>query len=526
MENTYAIIDNTLFDDVVKEFFKRYGLPEIQRKFSVYAYDKKGNEFHINFIEQRCDIKYISHPKKTGDTTQPVFVENKNLKRLFESTRNLGYTKANIGFVLSHKFDCGKNLKVSLSQDTFADNISEIKYCDSDDKDFQEVKNVFDKFKIELIDSHKLQKYIDKKHHKTELVYDKFGCLNPKIKKYGELVGIDLMSDTKTLRNRLKKFSNNYSFYEDSFQKLTCIDISGVKFAAKNKDCFKPVSIIIPCYNSNDTILKSLFSIQSQDLTREQKKSIDVVLVDDGSDEPVFKTVKKFLNEFDFQINVIRLEKNKGLSTARNIGIFSSKYDHLILMDSDILLPKNYLLEHSIRNQLLPNAVFVSLKKNINNNSEMADLQLIKSGLESPVIIDDLRISKSIKQNQLGIYTSPESADIEILNDTDYFKDFGYGRTIGIFDLPAMVIGHNMSLRRKTLDKTKYFSNHFTGWGMEDAYFGARLIANGCFVIPVLSSNVYHINHSPRSGSEGTKTREFKKNIDIYNMLLDQEYQE
>ena len=50
------------------------------------------------------------------------------------------------------------------------------------------------------------------------------------------------------------------------------------------------------------------------------------------------------------------------------------------------------------------------------------------------------------------------------------------------------------------------------------------IIANGNYVIPVLSSNVYHINHEPRSGSQAKKVNEFKHNIEIYNKLLDQDF--
>lgn len=57
---------------------------------------------------------------------------------------------------------------------------------------------------------------------------------------------------------------------------------------------------------------------------------------------------------------------------------------------------------------------------------------------------------------------------------------------------------------------------------MEDAYFSTNLIAQGCFVIPVLSSCVYHINHLPRSGSAEQKNKEALNNYNIYNELLDQ----
>jgi len=524
MEKKYAIIPDKTFDKLVANFIKHFGLPKIQRKFSVYAYDNKENQFHINFIDQRCDIKYIPANSVQKLTTPPIFVENKNLKQLFTMIRSLGFNKASIGFILSLNFNTGHEVKVGFSKNTFADNISEIKFNSTHLDSLKQIKTIFKKFKIKLINRNKLKNYISKKSLYKENIFDKFGCLNAKIKKFGEALGVDILSNTKSLRLRLKKFSNDYSIYESWFSKITKSTINGAKSITKNSEFFKPVSIIIPCFNSNRTILKSLYSIESQSLSKKQKSQIEVIIVDDGSKKLVYQTIKDKILDFSFSIKVIRLEQNSGLSTARNIGIFCSTNDFLILIDSDILLPKNYVLEHSVRNQLIPNAVFVSLKKNIENHSKLANIKNIKQGLKSPILIDDLRISKRLKKRQPGIHIPSESVTIEIINDTDYFKNFGFGRTIEAFDLATMVIGHNLSIRRKTLSKCQYFSNHFTGWGLEDSYLGAKLIANGNFVIPVLSSNVYHINHLPRSGSEQKKMKEFKKNIKIYNQLLSREF--
>lgn len=60
---------------------------------------------------------------------------------------------------------------------------------------------------------------------------------------------------------------------------------------------------------------------------------------------------------------------------------------------------------------------------------------------------------------------------------------------------------------------------------MEDAYFSSKLISEGCYVIPVLSSCVYHINHPPRSGSIEQKKKEALINYNIYNDLLNKPWE-
>jgi glycosyltransferase involved in cell wall biosynthesis len=284
------------------------------------------------------------------------------------------------------------------------------------------------------------------------------------------------------------------------------------------------MSVIVPSFNSNETIVECLLSIESQDLPLEDKKKLEVIVVDDGSSEPLSRILSRIESKLSYQMHVVRMESNGGLATARNVGLARSSCEYVVFLDSDILLPKNYMLEHSVRNQLVPNGVFVSMKSNIERSSPLFSRARIRSGLESPNMIDDMRFRKKVSEGQLGIHAANESECLELLNDTNYFREFGFGRTIGPFDLATMVVGHNLSLRRSTIERSQAFSRKFVGWGLEDSYFGARLIASGNFVIPVLSSNVYHVNHPPRSGSTHQKEVEFRKNIQIYHELLQQPF--
>ena len=103
-----------------------------------------------------------------------------------------------------------------------------------------------------------------------------------------------------------------------------------------------------------------------------------------------------------------------------------------------------------------------------------------------------------------------------------YFKELGFGSQIGIYNISTVVAGHNMALNRSAIKTSLPFSSEFKGWGMEDAYFSAKLVSIGCFVIPVLSSCVYHINHLPRSWSIEQKNNEALKNYNKYIELLNQ----
>src|SRR3972149_27448 len=179
MEKRYAVIPKELFDGVVVEFARGFSLPEIQRKFTVYAYDMNDNQLNIRFVDQKCDVKYVSVDMNKEPTIPSLFIENKNLKRLFETAKSLGFLKVNVGFVISLNFDIGNNTKVILSKDTFADNLLEMRYKRGTSP--TKIEEILEKNKIKVIDREGLLAYLEKKDLVKEDMFDKFGSLNQKI---------------------------------------------------------------------------------------------------------------------------------------------------------------------------------------------------------------------------------------------------------------------------------------------------------------------------------------------------------
>lgn len=280
------------------------------------------------------------------------------------------------------------------------------------------------------------------------------------------------------------------------------------------------LSIIIPCYNTEKTIKKVLETINYQYLNL-NIRSFEVILVDDGSKTKISNIVDE--DDYPFNMKIVRLESNCGLSVARNIGVNISKGDILIFIDSDIILDKNYIKEHLVRNMIIQNAIFVSFKENVKFEDKRISYQNIKRGINPPDYSRDLRIYKKVKKNAVGSYCVRKNMEIEILEATNYFKSFYGSRCFGVYDLSCMVTGHNFSIRKSTLLKASAFTHEISGWGMEDVYLGLKIINSGNFIIPVLSTGVYHIDHKPRSGSNEKKIKEYKKNTKYINTLLDKE---
>ena len=90
------------------------------------------------------------------------------------------------------------------------------------------------------------------------------------------------------------------------------------------------VSVVIPTYNSSGTLRRALDSIYGQSLVPRE-----IIVVDDGSND--WEQSRLIARSFPDTIVLIfiQLEKNQGVSTARNTGISSARSRYLAFLDSD-----------------------------------------------------------------------------------------------------------------------------------------------------------------------------------------------
>ncbi|OGG87170.1 hypothetical protein A3B87_01080 [Candidatus Kuenenbacteria bacterium RIFCSPHIGHO2_02_FULL_39_13] len=87
------------------------------------------------------------------------------------------------------------------------------------------------------------------------------------------------------------------------------------------------ISVIIPLYNGEQTIKKTLDSLFSQ------KKFFDeVIIVDDGSSDESLEIAK------NFEVKVIEHNKNKGLAASYNSGIRKAMGEVVVFLHQDVIL--------------------------------------------------------------------------------------------------------------------------------------------------------------------------------------------
>ena len=95
-------------------------------------------------------------------------------------------------------------------------------------------------------------------------------------------------------------------------------------------------SFIVPVYNRPQEILELLDSFTKMNTLQEY----EIVIIEDGSQ----KTCLSIVKQYESRLNISYYYKNNsGPGPSRNYGMKKAKGNYFIILDSDILLPPNYL---------------------------------------------------------------------------------------------------------------------------------------------------------------------------------------
>lgn len=99
-------------------------------------------------------------------------------------------------------------------------------------------------------------------------------------------------------------------------------------------------SIIVPVFNRPQEIEELLESLSNQDF----QESFEVLIIEDGSTIKCKDVVAKFQSKLTIQFHC---KENSGPGESRNYGMHKAHGNYFIFLDSDVILPKNYLREVS-----------------------------------------------------------------------------------------------------------------------------------------------------------------------------------
>ena len=205
-------------------------------------------------------------------------------------------------------------------------------------------------------------------------------------------------------------------------------------------------SIIMPVYNSQETLSKAILSVLNQNY-----KKFELIIVDDHSTDGSYEILKKYYNDYK-NVKLIRMERNFGAPHCMNIGVENSIYNWIGIIDSDAIEPKNWL--------------------EIINDNIQEDINVIggKYSFEK----DDCK--SYFKKVYYFIETHPKSLKDEIY-DKKHLKE-------------PRIMGGNFFFTKEVFDKNDGFDENIrAGY---DRLFLCNAIENGYGVKYVSNLFVYH----------------------------------
>ena len=103
------------------------------------------------------------------------------------------------------------------------------------------------------------------------------------------------------------------------------------------------VSILIPCYNEEETIEETITYMEKIAYTNKE-----IIAVNDGSKDGTREILRKLAKQYD-NLKFIDCKENRGKANALKLATFASKAEYLVCVDSDAVLDSyavHYLIYH------------------------------------------------------------------------------------------------------------------------------------------------------------------------------------
>jgi glycosyltransferase involved in cell wall biosynthesis len=147
------------------------------------------------------------------------------------------------------------------------------------------------------------------------------------------------------------------------------------------------ISVIIPAYNAQRTILETIQSVQQQTI-----KDLEIIVIDDGSTDQTLNVVKSIK---DSRIQIFAYP-NSGVSTARNRGILKANSEYISFIDADDLWTPDKLEKQLAALKSNPQAnvayswIAIMLDKNIGQTSLFSGKKVtFKGNIYAQLLLDN-----------------------------------------------------------------------------------------------------------------------------------------
>lgn len=245
------------------------------------------------------------------------------------------------------------------------------------------------------------------------------------------------------------------------------------------------MSVIVPTYNRKNTVINTLRHLQRQDFSVER---YEIIIVDDGSDDGTLERVREHLARTPSRFNLKYLylsrstarrpgDANFRVGIARNLGAKHATGQILVFVDSDILVPSDFIADisrqHAIADVIQYQQVQIPFKKG----------------------------------SQRPRYQELEPAAHGIRSEGGHWEQF-YARP-DWHALPLYwkyISAACLSLKREHFDACGGFARAFNSYGFEDTLLGWQLARIDSLRWCLRRKPVFHLRPSDETSEYGNST--------------------
>ena len=231
------------------------------------------------------------------------------------------------------------------------------------------------------------------------------------------------------------------------------------------------VSVVIPSFENQQYLVKVLDNLYRQTLP---KDLYEVVVVDDGGNDRTVNVIKESYKQHYQGLNLrcVYFPRNKHRTMgdgqyragiARNLGVKNSCGEILCFLDSDIIVPTDYLEK-----------VEEALK--VADGVQARRINLKQSASEGRVLYENIHSG----------HTTRDEAYWENFNRTDDWQSLNQSW--------KYLCTHSFSIRKELFLQLGAFKKNYIFYGFEDTDFGYRLVKTGG-KLKLLDIRVYHLYH-------------------------------
>lgn len=220
------------------------------------------------------------------------------------------------------------------------------------------------------------------------------------------------------------------------------------------------ISVVIPTYNAQDLLEKTLDSLCYQHL---DKSCYELIVVDDGSSDGTAALVQRYEDRVNIHYH-FQDDLGFRVAKARNEGVRRARFENILLFDAGMIASPDLLDIHLRHHRQHHDLAIVGLSYGVNEfTTEYAEL------------LTNAFDSQNVEHAFKTLSLHPELYDCRFpfLSSLNFELD--------VIAAPWVIFwtGH-VSFKKASFDQVGGFDEWFQSWGGEDVELGIRLHQKGC----------------------------------------------